>query len=664
MKLGQKNSPIRANAPLRLRNTGKRGERGAALLIALLLLTLISALSVGMYISMSSDSLINGFYRNQQGAYYAANSGLTVALQYLESQVTAAEAGTFTAGTPPINSATVTSNALTALSSKFGGGTFYPINTGAANGSWPTKFTILGPQTTFTLSGGAPVGSVPNTLGQDTAYKYTFNYTITAVGESVGSEQSTLQENGTIVLNETDTNASLINFAGYGAFVDQYSPCLGALAPGLFTGPTFTNGAWNFGEFSTQYVFTDPVGQANADASYWTSTGCHNSPTTSYTQGSERIAPTFQAGYNLGQTAIPLPQNVFNQEEAVLDKTGASCPPSGTCGPSSAPAPTTLSADLKNVSGTAFPATAPSSGVYLPYSTSSSTCPSSVSPPCFTGGGIFVQGNAAVKLTATNDTAGNPTQTYTITQGSTVTTVVVNDVTNTTTISSGSSNQVINGVPQEVDPTGVNPTIDATMLYVSGSITGLTGPYGGSAGTTIEPAVQDGTRLTIATPGNVDITGDVTYKEEPVTTSATGSTPVDTLIAANSNAGVLGIATSGGNINLDITNDPAATCHSCTPNIEVDGSLAAMSLSGGVGGFTQSGPAINTFNNTGGQIQGNIFGANISIENTYFDRRFTSGVLPPWFPSTTITATAGAPIYSQTSSLTQWINLSAVNASQ
>jgi hypothetical protein len=266
-----------------------------------------------------------------------------------------------------------------------------------------------------------------------------------------------------------------------------------------------------------------------------------------------------------------------------------------------------------------------------------------------------------VLLAATNDTAGNPTQTYTITQSGTVTTVVVNDSTNVTTITSGATVQTVNGVPTMYDPTTGFAEGDDTMLYVNGTITGLTGPYSGN---TIEPAVQDGTHLTIASTGNVDITGDVVYKEEPVTTVATSSTPVDTLIPANSNAGVLGIVTSGGNINLDITHDPAATCGGCTPNIEVDGSLAAMSTTNGVGGFTQSGPAINTFNNTGGQIQANIYNANISIENTYFDRRFSNGVLPPWFPSTTVSGVGGAISYTPSYSRTQWINLSAVNNSQ
>ncbi len=632
----------------RFRSSRKSRERGSALLISLLLLSLLSALVVGMYVSMFSDMLINGFYRNQQGAYYAADSGLAIAQSYLSSQITALQTG---AASLPANSA---ATVLTNLTNNFGGGTYYPINTGNASNSWSSSFTVLGGGNTTVSMSSTPASCV-------NGCNYTFSYKITAVGRSAGSEQQTLQETGTINFTQNPPAPSVINFADYGAFVYAYAPCLGPLAPGLFTGPTFTDGSWGFGNLWAPYIFTDPVGQQDADASYWVNWVCHQSPTTSYTQGGVTIAPTFQGGFQLGQPNIPLPQDVYNQAAAAINGQGTTCPP---CDPGSPPSQATMGGSLKTASGASWPSTGstPSTGVYLPYTTvSSSTC---TNPPCFTGGGIYVQGNASVKLAATTDTANNPTQTYTITQGGTVTTVVVNDATSTTTITSGGSSQTINGVPQQFDPVTDASMGDATMLYVNGTITGLTGPYSGN---TIEPAIQNGQSVTIACTGNVDITGDVTYTAEPVTTVATTATPVDTLIPANNNVGVLGIVTLGGNINLDITNDPAARCSGCTPNIEVDGSLAAMSTANGEGGFLQSGLGINTFNNTGGQIQGNIYNANIDIENTYYDRRFNEvpPKLPPWFPATTVNGAGGPITYTQnTISPTQWINLSAVNLSQ
>ena len=77
-------------------------------------------------------------------------------------------------------------------------------------------------------------------------------------------------------------------------------------------------------------------------------------------------------------------------------------------------------------------------------------------------------------------------------------------------------------------------------------------------------------------------------------------------------------------------------------NLEVDGSQAVIgnNCASWSCGFYVNG-CINTFNNVGGQIQTNIFGACMGTENTYYDRRYTSkpGFAPPWFPSTTITTT-------------------------
>ena len=173
------------------------------------------------------------------------------------------------------------------------------------------------------------------------------------------------------------------------------------------------------------------------------------------------------------------------------------------------------------------------------------------------------------------------------------------------------------------------------MLYVNGTITSLSGPGQGV------PAVQDGSQITIVANGNIDITGDVIYKTEPVTITdnqivpgtnpaCCNGDPVSTLIPGNDKNQVLGMFTANGNINLmsPYSNN----------NLQVDGSLAPLQQ-GSQWCFTCTG-YINTFNNVGGQIQSGICGCDMDTENTYFDRRFTAraGFVPPWFPSTTITS--------------------------
>ncbi|HEX5483670.1 MAG TPA: hypothetical protein VFZ08_13690, partial [Terriglobia bacterium] len=129
--------------------------------------------------------------------------------------------------------------------------------------------------------------------------------------------------------------------------------------------------------------------------------------------------------------------------------------------------------------------------------------------------------------------------------------------------------------------------------------------------------------------------------------------PADTPIPANDHNQVLGIFTATGSIKLQSSY--------ADQNLEVDGSLAAISQ-GGTGGFFVNGH-INTFTNVGGQIQNNIYGASMNTENTYFDRRFTSraGFAPPWFPSTTISSTgASATSYTASVQRVQWINSTAL----
>jgi hypothetical protein len=434
-------------------------------------------------------------------------------------------------------------------------------------------------------------------------------------------------ENGSVTVNiqaqTTTSQQETVSFAAFGAFVNNFPPCLGALVPGTMTGPMFTNGAWQFGTGGA-YIFTDPVGQTNSKADYWFGGNCIQSPTSSYTSAGQTINPTFQGGFNLNQAAVALPPNDFSQQWAVLDGKGCG-EGSSTCGVSAPPAPTNanLNTYLKNISGTSYPTGGIGSGVYLPYCTTDcSTYPppssGSNSANKVAGGGIYIAGNAAVQLSLGTDTSNNPTQIYTITQAGTVTTVTLNTNANTTTVVSGGTTLNLTGVPTNIS--GPSPQ-EAAMVYVNGTITGLSGSGGQGVA-----SLQDTYATTIAASGDIDITGDVIYKHEPVT-----ATTADTLIAGNDSSQVLGVFTASGNIQL-------STSYS-NHNLEVDGSLAAIGqgCASSSCGFTVSG-FIDTFNNIGGQIQSNIFSANMNTENTYFDRRFTSraGFAPPWFPSTTI----------------------------
>src|SRR2546430_11356436 len=91
-----------------------RDERGVALVIMLVILSLTTALGLAMYVTTNSDLVVNGFYRNFHGSFYGADSGLNIARAQLLNQLVASVPATF--AVPPIaNPTTVATNAANYL---------------------------------------------------------------------------------------------------------------------------------------------------------------------------------------------------------------------------------------------------------------------------------------------------------------------------------------------------------------------------------------------------------------------------------------------------------------------------------------------------------------------------------------------------------------------
>jgi len=655
-----------------------RQQSGVALLTTLLLLILVSLLGLTMAVSANSDMMINSFYGSYRGSFYAADSGLNIARAAMMSQISGAVSTTacpgWQTGSPPagctaapMNGTTTASNAQTYLTSTYN--TFTSLNAGQAAKSWPGNFMIAnltGCTNKVQLVSGGPTHQ--NANGQNDIYVYTYGYEICSVGRAQALQQVNTKEDGNVIVTikaqGVPGGQENVSFSAFGAFIDNFQPCQGPLVPGTMTGPFFTNGAWNFGT-SGSYIYTDPVSQANAKASYWINGNCYQSPTSSYTKSGQTIKPTFQEGFNLGANSVPLPQNDFVQQWAVID--GVGCGEKGTtCGVSAPPYPTNsdLNAALRKIDGTQYPVGGTTTGVFIPYCTLGA--PGCITPNTITGGGFYVEGDASVQLSLGNDALGNPTQTYTITQpnsggsgghrggshsgsGNTVTTITVNINANTTKVVSGSTNLTLAGVPE--NKTGATPQ-EGAMVYVDGTITGLGGPGQGQA------SIQDYYATTVSAADNINITGDLIYKHEPVTLNTS-----DNLVSGNDFNQVLGVFTTNGNIVLSSSYS--------NKNLETDASLAAInSCSSGGGscpngsssyGFATSG-SINTWTVVGGRIESYAHGVSISTGNTYFDKRFTArtGFAPPFFPSTTVDAAdltnaPSAPLVTPTVQRTTWV---------
>jgi Tfp pilus assembly protein PilX len=582
-----------------------RKQQGAALVTTLLLLLLLTAMSLTMVLSVSSDMLINGYYRNYRGSFYAADSGLNIARQDMVSEILAAVPPTFNAAAAPIPTGTdaaVQANILNYY------GHNSSLNAGQSASSWPESYKISAASLSLVTAPPQPVVSTDKN-GNITGYQYTYNYSLTSVGQSRGNENTTLSDSGSFIINATLKPASpaAISFAAWGMFIDQWGICSGStLVPGTITGPVFTNGAWTFGD-SGSYTFTGTVGSVSPQAGYAHNNGkCDAVAGTSDKSGNSTITPNFQAGLLLNQPAVPLPPNDYSQKRAVLDGMGNS---------GAAVTNSDLHSALRDVNRTSYPSSGTNSGVYLPYTLDSN------GKATFSGGGIYVKGDASVTLS----TSGTSAEVYTIVQNGVTTTITIDPSANTTVVSANGQTTTIAGVPTQNDPTTGAANGDATMLYVDGNITSLSGPGQG------KPAVQDGNALTITAANNIAVTGDILYKTEPVTQTQNQipGTPADTLIPGNDNHQVLGIFTAGGDIQLK--NSQA------NGNLEIDGSLATIAQNGS-GGIVNVGNSINTLNIVGGRIQNQIKNINATSRNVFFDGRFAhNGFAPPWFPSTTVT---------------------------
>jgi len=440
------------------RTAGEIDSRGVALVITLLLLFLMSVLGLAAVLSTSSDLMINGYYGNTRASFYAADAGLNIARQAMQTEVNSLVPSTWnssswnvcTAGTSagPLSTASGSGGSagqmISAISqyanTTYLAGPKLTTNAGAAANSWGESFTITntGATSPYPVQLAANSPTVNCVDGFPTQYTYQYIYTLTSVGTAAGLGSATVTENGSLFVNVIAPAGVVpenISFSSFGAYIGSSPPCQSSsYVAGTISGPTFVDatvgcgsgvsncGSWNFGT-SGSYIFTDPVNQTGPQFSYNIS-GCNLSTAASYTKSGTTIAPNFESGYNLSQAPIQIPQNDYSQRWAVLDGMGCGVSEGGgACGavpPVLPPAPTAQQMDayhLQNVnqnnaaaqpyatvSGSTYtPATA---GVFLPYTCAGSTC--TLSP---TAGGIWVEGSGSgvttsVQLSTTNGSGG------------------------------------------------------------------------------------------------------------------------------------------------------------------------------------------------------------------------------------------------------------------
>ena len=501
----------------------------------------------------------------------------------------------------------VVSTAGDALNSKIAwpkdgsGNTVYPAGWTAA--TWPALFSTAGLSLGGT-AGGLNVGGAlklrPVNVVKQGIDDYLLNMQIVSV-ESTGSNSTSSRS----LRSDSPTNFTLrINrppFSTYAQFRDKTTRT--ALAGGdnlyfgtgeSFNGPVHTNAQLRLsgnpgpifqGDLSTS---TGSVGSPSIDFN-GISASC--SSLASIAAGScASMYPNGSVSYPHYVPTIPLPVNNNDQVRASLGLPQTIDPLTNL--------PLPLAANEAPLALGLNPLLPIPSGVYYSKATSPTTLM----------GGMYVQGDADVKLSTTSATPR--LQMIDITQPPApaigVTTHFEQAASGTWTVKNGSG------------PTNNVSGAFNGMLYVNGNVN-MSGDGSNS------PDVASNSALTVSnTNGNIKLKTSITYAECPLVPSAScpaGST-------ANSDAtNVLGFFSSNGSVLL---NGPAGV------DMNVNATVLASTSGQGFGSVRNDGTNTRRINLIGGIIEDQSQGVSISGDgyrrNYVYDPRFKDGYSPPFFP--------------------------------
>jgi len=455
-----------------------------------------------------------------------------------------------------------------------------------AQAAWSGTGPILqNPQTFFTnqevtlpgvtLPNGTCFDTVRANIGfvnsqiTNTRQVYNFQYTVTSQGTNPDDADH-------LVTVNTSGNFQLQverqSFANYALFTGQHTITNGTrvwfTTDTNFTGRVHTNDTFAFAFFPT--FSNGEVSSVDGKAYYY------NGGSTRYLAADHNAPddiPMFGDGFQRGAATIALPDNAFDQKGSTVG------------------GPASTNAELRDTLGLAPGSTPPPNGVYVPNDGASITA------------GIFVQGNVNNLLAFVD---ANERQCYQID--------LSNGTTTNITIDYAQNQTIIDSVTYSGVPNGA--------LYVAGNVNSFGGPSRTWQGDT-PPAIQAETQMSLFAEGDVVITRDVVYEEDPLlVTDATN---------------VLGIFTPSGDIRIgtgapdDITVDSTLMTSDTYGVVQVD-SYASGSPRGTAtifGGVISSYyGAFGTFNS-----QGHVSGY---ARNFQYDQRLNGGIAPPFFPTTTI----------------------------
>jgi Tfp pilus assembly protein PilX len=653
------------------------GERGIALITALMISTLLLALGMAVAFSATSDTVITKSHRVGEQAFFTADAGVAIARRALSlalqeeverikrGEATYGNKGFQTIGTSPDEDEfpiiqvlpdpdTDPNNVVPAVGQSSNNSFYQNVYVRARElASVAARNQTLRDLngTSFTvnfrpLSGDISLVRTPGVSTRAVEVD-TLRYTIEVTGTTEAGGSASVVESGRMTMNITLANGSTpgvdrsFGFSGFGAFFDDGDTIAdAAMAGGTFSGPVHSNTHLAF--FSSRNVtFRNVVSQVDDYIRY---------DSTDFGRGRISIPTTDIKGIDISSEGykriarVPLPTNSFSQEYAVINGTGIlDKKPDGT--PYDPPAripvdinglplpifdllgrvtPEVMAVNLRdeNNKEAQLQLGRLKKGVYLP----------SADGEQITGAGIYVQGDAAdIQLYA-----DGTDQLYVIAQNGSgedeggVTTIRVSTSRNETTISSAGKTTAFKGVPTDKS----NPKLakPGVSLFVNGDIASL---RGGVSGSTRVPAIASDQRITITSQGDITITGDIKYADPVVNSDGSAVSNLSSV------QNVLGLFTNDGNVNLApkssyVSNGLSLEMHAAVIAFnsnklndlgKIDGSIVYT-------GSTQPGSG-DKWKLVGSRVQSKINNIGYSVRDIFFDVRFSGGSFaPPFFPGT------------------------------
>lgn len=646
-------------------NHRHENERGMALISALMISAIMLALGMAVVFSATSDTTTTRSQRVGQQAFFAADAGISIARRALATaleeeikKIAEGKAGYgdggFTKRNPPLKAGEfpdvqVVPDPVAQPNHQFYQNVLARATQLAASTSRKNKLHGIN-GTDFDVTFRPLAGSVSlikQAGNSATAVEsVSIRYSIQVTGTTESGGRASAVENGIFSTRIDLANGGGLNptrefsFSGFGAFFDNGdTSASSALAAGSFSGPVHTNTHFAF-QSSRTVQFRNIVTQVDNYIRY---------DSNNFSQGQKSIPSSDIKGIDISSEGykrtghVPLPENSFSQEYAVINGTGittrnadgSAVDPPGKIPVDATGNPLPIIDSSGRVTAEALAANLRSERNVSPIVVSgrinNGVYVSSGDGSNITGAGIYVQGDASdIQLT----TNGNE-QHYIITQGSKVTTIKVNTQTNTTSIESSGRKTTYTGVPMDKsNPESPKPGVS---LFVNGSINSL---RGGTSGSTKKPAIAPSTALTITAQRDITITGDLKYANAVANSDGTPASGIDSI------KNVLGIFTNDGNVELEPNQNYTG---GSGLSLEIHAAIVAFNKttsndgSGEIEGsivYTGSSNPSSTdkLKLVGSRVQSKINNIGYPNRDVFFDVRYAGGTFaPPFFPGTKYT---------------------------